>query len=77
MKKMTCKNIGGSCNAIIEGNTAEEMVNNAAAHVVKMSKKDQGHRLDKAMMNHTQQTPEVGMKWFKEFKVKFSSLPAE
>ena len=74
---MTCKDIGGSCNKFIEGNTAQEMVNNAAEHVVKMSKKDEGHKKDKEMMDKTQKTPEVGKKWYKEFQIKFATLTEE
>jgi predicted small metal-binding protein len=75
MKKMTCKELGGSCDTAIEGNSAEEMMENAAKHVTEMSEKDEGHRQDKAMMDKTQQAPEVSKKWFEEFKLKFNSLP--
>jgi predicted small metal-binding protein len=77
MKKMTCNDIGGACNAIIQGNTAEEMVNNATEHVIKMSKKDDGHKRDKEMIDQTQQDPQAGKKWFAEFQVKFAALPEE
>jgi hypothetical protein len=77
MKKMTCKDIGGACNAVIEGNTAEELINNATKHVIKMSKKDDGHKKDKAMIDKTQQDPQAAKKWFEEFKVKFDALPEE
>jgi hypothetical protein len=33
MKKMTCREMGGSCDAVIEGNTAEEMALNGGIHL--------------------------------------------
>lgn len=33
MKTITCKAMGGPCDAPITGNTAEELMNNGMAHV--------------------------------------------
>jgi hypothetical protein len=75
MKKMTCREMGGSCDAAITGNTAEEMVANGGKHLTEMSGKDEGHKKDKAMMDTSQKNPELMRKWLEEFKVKFDSLP--
>jgi hypothetical protein len=77
MRKMTCKEMGGSCEAIIEGNSAEEMVANGAKHLTEMSEKDEGHKKDKEVMDEAQKDPEHGKIWFEEFKVKFDALPEE
>ena len=77
MKKMTCKELGGSCEAVIEGNTAEELANNGGKHLTEMSEKDEGHKRDKEVMDETQKNPELVKKWFEEFQVKFNALPEE
>lgn len=33
MKTMTCKQMGGPCEAAIQGNTPEEMMNNGMVHL--------------------------------------------
>lgn len=35
MKKMTCKDMGGSCDAVITGNSVKEMTNNGMTHIAK------------------------------------------
>jgi len=75
MKKMTCKEMGGSCDTVITGNTAEEMAINGGKHLNEMSEKDEGHKRDKEMMDATQENPEQMEKWLGEFKAKFASLP--
>ena len=77
MKKMTCRQMGGSCDAIIEGNTAEEMAKNGGKHLTEMSTKDEGHKRDKEVMDQSQNNPEHIEKWLKEFKIKFDALPQQ
>jgi hypothetical protein len=75
MKQMTCREMGGSCDAVIEGNTAEEMALNGGKHLTEMSEKDAGHKRDKEMMASSQQDLEQTKVWMKDFKVKFDALP--
>jgi len=75
MKKMTCREMGGSCDAVIEGNTAEEMALNGGKHLTEMSEKDAGHKRDKEVMDASQNDPKHIAKWMAEFKTKFDSLP--
>jgi hypothetical protein len=75
MKKMTCKEMGGSCDAVIEGNTAEEMALNGGKHLTEMSEKDAGHKRDKEVMDASQNDPEHIEKWMADFKTKFEALP--
>lgn len=75
MKKMTCREMGGSCDAVIEGDTAEEMAVNGGKHLTEMSEKDEGHKKDKEVMDASQNNPEHIAKWLEEFKVKFDTLP--
>jgi len=67
--------MGGSCDAIIEGNTAEEMALNGGEHLMEMSDKDEGHKKDKEVMDTSQNDPEHIEKWLAEFKAKFAALP--
>jgi hypothetical protein len=67
--------MGGSCGAVITGNSAEEMAFNGGKHLIEMSKKDLGHKKDKEVMDASQKNPEHIEKWLIEFKVKFDSLP--
>lgn len=75
MKKMTCRDMGGSCDAVIEGNTAEEMAMNGGKHLSEMSEKDEGHKKDKEMMEATQKDPEQTKKWMADFSATFDALP--
>jgi hypothetical protein len=67
--------MGGSCDAIIEGNTAEEMALNGGKHLMEMSGKDAGHKKDKEVMDASQNDPEHIKKWLADFKAKFAALP--
>jgi hypothetical protein len=75
MKKMTCKEMGGSCDAVIEGNTAEEMALNGGKHLTVMSEKDAGHKRDKEVMDASQNNPEHIKEWMVDFTTKFDALP--
>jgi hypothetical protein len=77
MKKMTCREMGGSCDTVIEGDTPEEMVANGAKHLSEMSEKDEAHKKDKAMMDEAQKDPAHAQEWFEKFKVKFDALSEE
>ena len=75
MKQMTCKEMGGSCDAVITGNTAEEMALNGGKHLTEMSEKDPGHKRDKEVMDASQNDPNHLKTWMAEFQAKFDSLP--
>jgi hypothetical protein len=74
MKKMTCREMGGSCSAVIEGNTAEEMALNGGKHLTEMSEKDAGHKRDKEVMDASLKDPDHIKKWMVDFKAKFDAL---
>ena len=75
MKSMTCREMGGSCDAIIVGNTPEEMALNGGKHLVEMCDKDAGHKQDKAVMDASQNEPEHLKTWMADFTAKFDALP--
>jgi hypothetical protein len=75
MKTMTCKDMSGSCDTAIYGNTAEEMALNGGKHLMEMSQKDAGHKRDKEVMDASQTDPQHIQKWLADFKTKFNALP--
>jgi len=72
MKTMTCKDMGGVCDAKITGNTADEMMNNGKDHV--HSQDDEGHKNVVKQMEEMQKDQEANKKWNDDFKVKFDAL---
>jgi hypothetical protein len=77
MKQMTCREMGGSCDAFIKGNTADEMALNGGKHLMEMSEKDAGHKRDKEVMDASQKDPDHIKNWMADFKAKFDALPEE
>jgi len=75
MKSMTCKEMGGPCDAKISGNTAEELMNNGSDHI--RSNDDEGHKKAVAMMEDMKNKPEEGKKWNDDFAAKFDALPED
>jgi len=68
MKQMTCAQMGGpaTCSFLITGDTAEEMVQNAMAHI------SQAHPDLAAQVKAM--TADETTKWMADFRIKFSAL---
>ncbi len=73
MKTMTCRQMGGPCDASISGESAEEMMTNGAAHISSMD--DEGHKKAVEMMEEMQNNPDAGKVWNEDFAKKFAELP--
>jgi len=71
MKNTTCKEMGGCCDAVITGNTAEEWKTNGHTHLNSMT--DEAHVAVKKGMEEG--GPEAAAKWEAENVAKFSSAP--
>ena len=70
MKKITCKDMGGSCEAEIQGATAEEMIDAGKKHV--HDAMDEDH---KAVVEKMKAMPEEeGVKWREDFAKNFDNL---
>ena len=67
--------MGGSCDAVVAGNTAEEMALNGGKHLTEMAEKDPGHKRDKEVMDASQNDPQHLQNWMADFKTKFDALP--
>jgi len=78
LKTMTCMQMGGPCDTPIHGDSAEEMINNGAAHVNEMAGNgDEGHKKVLAMMEEMQKNPESGKEWNEKFMKDFAALSEE
>ena len=72
---MTCKQMGGGCDDVVKGETAQEMMNNGAKHLQESTNDEDKKAL--AMMNDMQNDPEAGRKWNEDFERKFAELPQD
>ncbi len=67
MKQMTCAQMGGPCEEMISGNTAEEMVANGMKHM------ESAHPEMAAKVKAM--SKEETDKWMEEFKGKWEAAP--
>ncbi len=74
MKTTTCRGLRGSCDAEIQGETAEEMGETCKQHVMEMIQSgDEGHKAAVESMQQLSQEEQV--QWYEDFKKGFNSLP--
>ena len=69
MKTMTCKDMGGPCDAKITAGTAQEMMKKGGEHVMAM--KDPAHMKVAEQMNNG--TPESNKQWEEMFMKKWEA----
>lgn len=78
MKTMTCRQMGGPCDAELHGNTADEVIKAGEQHILEMvGKGDQAHRGPKKMMEDMRKNPASGMEWYQNTKDLFAKLPED
>ena len=78
MKTMTCKQLGGPCDAKFHANTFEDMVEQSKNHGMEMFQKgDAAHiRVMNEMKEKMKtQTPEQMQDWFYNKRKEFDALP--
>jgi len=74
MKKTTCRDLRGACDAEILGETPEEMGENSKKHVMeKVQQGDADHQA--AIESMKQLSMEEQGKWYEDFKNRFDALP--
>ena len=79
MKTMTCKQLYGPCDALIRGETAEEMMENSKKHAMEMvAKGDEVHiNAMKVMSESHKSMDEEGVKqWMEKFRSDFGKQPS-
>jgi len=63
MKKFTCKELGGPCDEVFEGETAKEVGDKGGAHI--MSSTDEAHaELREKMASSSKEAHDEWWKWF-------------
>jgi predicted small metal-binding protein len=80
MKTMTCRQMGGPCDAPLHGNSADEVMAEGAKHIQEMTDKgDEGHKKVLMMMNEMQKNPdsEMNKQWTEKFSADFAALPED
>ena len=76
MKTMTCKQMGGPCDAQFHGRKADEVIKAQDAHLKEMVKRgDETHRDAREAMRGRWRHPLAGMGWYRETKRTFAALP--
>lgn len=76
MKTMTCREMGGTCDAKFTGETVEEITSQGKAHVHELAEAgDEEHKERMDKMGKI--SPEEMKKWEDETKEKFDALPEE
>ena len=78
MKTMTCRQIGGPCDASFRGNTADEVIKAQDNHLKEMvAKGDETHESARQSMQDRWKRPVAGMKWYMKAKKDFAALPED
>jgi predicted small metal-binding protein len=73
MKKITCREMGGDCNAEIHGETAEELMEKGRQHVHDAA--DSGDEAHKAVVKRMEElSDEDRDTWAEDMKQKFDFL---
>ena len=80
MKTMTCKQLYGPCDALIHGETADEMMENSKKHAVEMAAKGDKVHISaiKAMGDsHKNMDEEAVKQWMEKFRNDFAAQPED
>lgn len=76
MKTMTCKQLGGPCDAAHQGGTADEVIKAQDAHLkAAVEQGEASHEAALKEMKGRWKHPISGMGWYKKAKRDFAALP--
>ena len=76
MKTMTCKQMGGPCDASFQGKTADEVIKAQDKHLKEMAAGgDEAHKPAAKEMQERWKHPIAVMGWNKKTKKDFAALP--
>lgn len=76
MKAMTCRQLGGPCDHIHRGETADDVIRSQDEHLKEMvGSGDDEHRPARDEMKARWRRPISGMKWYRQAKKDFAELP--
>lgn len=78
MKTMTCRQMGGPCDAQHRGQTADEAIKAQDKHLKEMvAGGDEAHREANDAMRGRWKHPIAGIGWYRETKKAFAALPED
>jgi hypothetical protein len=78
MKSMTCRQLGGACDKIFQGNTFEEVAGLSKLHGMEMfHTKDEAHLKIINEMQELMETPGEMEKWLENKRQAFEDLPTD
>ena len=78
MKTMTCKQLGGSCDFPLHGDTADEVIKAQDRHLKEIvSTGDGEHKNALKEMKGRWKHPLSGMAWYRKAKRDFAALPED
>ncbi len=78
MKSMTCRELGGACDAVFRAATFEEMAELSKRHAMEMfTAGDEAHLRAAAAMQELMSDPVAFQAWFEERRRSFEDRPAE
>ncbi len=76
MKTMTCRQLGGPCDEVLEGETADDVIKAQDRHLKERSGADDAAHLPAAKaMRGRWRHPISGMGWYRQVKRDFADLP--
>jgi predicted small metal-binding protein len=76
MKSMTCKQLGGPCEFVLEGTTADEVIKAQDRHLKDaVAAGDDTHESALKGMKGRWKHPISGMGWYKQVKRDYAALP--
>jgi len=76
MKEMTCRQLGGPCDLVLHGDTADEVIKAQDAHLKEsVAAGDASHKDARDGMTGRWKHPISGMGWYRKVKRDFAALP--
>ena len=76
MKTMTCNQLGGPCEFVLHGNTADEVIKAQDKHLKEVvAAGDKAHKVALKEMKGRWKHPISGMAWYRTAKRDFAALP--
>ena len=78
MKTMTCKQMGGPCDAAFQGETADDVIKAEDKHLREaVAAGDETHAKALKQMKSRWKNPIRGMGWYRQTKKDFAALPED
>jgi hypothetical protein len=78
MKTMTCREMGGACDAAFQGETADGVIKAMDKHLKDVvADGDQAHEAASRAMKGRWKNPIKGMGWYMKTKKDFAALPED